>query len=386
MAVDNDFAMNYLADCVYDALLHQAGAVRPANLLRFLPGELRVSVGLIRRLLADDTRFTEVDGRYDIAERDALAGRPFGGVVEAILQGYGRPMPVPLLARTLARVRGGSPTSTRKLLDDYIEERDDILFLADHAVHSDWLLRVEGATEEEMLFYNSLSDDEGLRELWEACRRRNLRKRDPVSTALNILDAFKQPIGLVPLAFLAAAHHPQIFDPTAFVEALITSDTAGFVHGPLCVNDRLLHAAQRHLSKLSEKAQGKDEVMPAADLVAVLAEEPPDEADGFLDEEDRDDILGVVGNARTPIGINELLADVLELRPNARKYKVAAHAVQSLLDADKSLMRTAVGYYLARDAVPGWVSTVPDELVPDTFDPDRAATGGARPHLRGHLQ
>lgn len=371
MAADNDFALDYLADCLYDAVLHQAGAVRPAQLLRSLPSDLRVGVGLIRKLLDEDERFVEVDGRYDIAGRDSLRHRPFGGLVEALLDAYGRPMSAGTLARALVRVRGGSPSGARKLLDEYAAGRENILVLDGRVLLSEWLLRVGGQTEEELLFYNGLSHDQELREMWQACARRNLRKRDPVATAAAILDFFRRPIGLLQLGFLAAVHHPQIFDPVQFIRDLMADRSLTFVHGPRVLNEWLFRAAQQHLKKLSEKAKGAEDVMPAAELVALLNAEPPDDAADFLSAEERDNILAVVSEARSPIGINELLADILEMRPNARKYRIAAHAVQALLDADRSLMRTSAGHYFASAAVPGWVSTVPDELIPDTFDPEQ---------------
>ncbi len=370
MAQDNGIALDYLADCIYDAVLWQPGAVRPANLVGSLPGDLRVSVGLLRKHLASDDRFVEVNGRYDIAERDALALRPFGGVITALLRGYGRPMSAPLLARALARIRGGSPSGARKLLDEFVSGRDTVMDIEGHVILEDWLLRVQGETDEEMLFYNGLQGDENLQRLWDGCKRRKVRKRNPVNTAASILESFKEPIDVVQLALLTWSLHPQGFDPVEFFGGVVADDQIGFVHGPRCVTDRLLAAATRQLHKLSEKATAKDEVLPPAELAALLAEDPPEGTVDYLKEDDADNVLEIVSNARAPIGINELLADVLELKPNARKYKVAAHALRELFDTDLGLTTTSAGYYLARDAVPGWISTVPDELVPEPLDPE----------------
>jgi hypothetical protein len=365
MAADNDFALDYLSDCLQDAVLGQTGAVRPANLVRSLPGDLRVSVGLIRKHLEADDRFVEVDGRYDIAERDSLDGRPFGGVLTAIVRSYGRPMPVALLARTLSRIRRGTPSDARGLVGEYLAGSDDLVVLDDRVILADWLLVMGGQSEDEMLFYNDLQDDEDLRELWASCRRRDLRKRGPIATARRILESFGRPIGARPLAFLTWVHHPQIFDPVEFMSELLGDDTVVFIHGPVCITAHQRAAGLRHLRKLSEKAAGKDEVMADADLAAILAEEPPEDADAWLESEDRENILAVVGAARVPIGINEIIADILEMKPNARKYKSAAHALQNLLAGDDTFVRTSTGHYLAAGTVPGWISEVPDELVPE---------------------
>lgn len=365
MAMDKDFALEYLSDCLQDAVLSQTGAVRPANLVRSLPGDLRVSVGLIRKRLAADDRFVEVDGRYDIAERDSLDGRPFGGMVTAILRGYGRPMPVALLARTLVRVRGGGPSEARGLVDEYLAGSDDLVVLDDRVLLADWLLVMGGESEDEMLFYNDLHGDEDLRELWASCGRRDLRKRGPIVTARRILESFGRPIGARQLAFLTWVHHPQIFDPTEFMRKLLGDETVIFMHGPECITAHQRAAGLRHLRKLSEKAAGKDEVMPDVELAEILADEPPDDADAWLESEDRENILAVVGAARVPIGINEMIADILEMKPNARKYRSAAHALQNLLAGDDSFIRTSAGHYLAAGTVPGWISEVPHELVPE---------------------
>ncbi len=368
MAVDNDFALDYLSDCLQDAVLGQTGAVRPANLVRSLPGDLRVSVGLIRKRLAADDRFIEVDGRYDIAERDSLDGRPFGGMLTAIMRGYGRPMPVALLARTLRRVRGGEPSEARELVDEYLAGSDDLLVIDDHVVLADWLLVMGGESEDEALFYNDFQGDEDLQNLAASCRRRDVRKRSPIATARRILESFGRPIGARQLAFLTWVHHPQIFDPAEFMSDLLGDDTVVLIHGPVCITAHQRAAGLRHLRKLSEKAAGKDEVMADADLRAILADEPPEDADEWLGSEDRENILAVVGSARVPIGINEIIADILEMKPNARKYKSAAHALQNLLAGDDAFMRTSDVHYLAAGTVPGWISEVPDELVPEPTD------------------
>lgn len=364
MAEDRKLALEYLGDCLYEALLLQPGAVRPADLVRSLPAEARASVGLINQCVSEDERFAELDQRFDIAGRREARSRPFGGVLAAILEGYGRPMPQPLLLRALARTRGGTPTYFRDLLERYLKQRDQFVVIDDHVASGAWLLRIAGKDERELLFYNGLQADEELQAMWASCQRRDLRKHDPGATAANILDAFDRPIGALALAFLAYQHHPQIFDPVGFMQQALDRDDMICISGPRWILDRHLSRLHRELRKLSEEAASEEDESPEVDLEEVLSKELPADSRYYLEEDDLQNVLAVVGAARVPIGVDELLAEMLELKPEHKDYASAAQSLQGLLDDDDSLLILSPGRYLPKAGVPEWVHQIPEELRP----------------------
>jgi hypothetical protein len=364
MAEDRKLALEYLGDCLYEALLLQPGAVRPADLVRSLPAEARASVGLIRQCVSEDERFAQFEQRFDIAGRREVRSRPFGGVLAAILAGYGRPMPLALLLRALARTRGGTPTYFRGLLERYLQQRDELVVIDDHVASGAWLLRIAGKDDRELLFYNGLQDDEELQAMWASCQRRDLRKHDPGATAANILDAFDRPIGALELAFLVYQHHPQIFDPVEFMQQALDRDDMTCISGPRWVLDRHLSRLQRELRKLSEEAASEEDELPEVDLEEVLSRELPADSRYYLEEDDLQNVLAVVGAARVPIGVDELLAELLELKPEHKDYASAAQSLQGLLDDDESLLVVSPGRYLPGAAVPEWVHEIPGELRP----------------------
>ncbi len=369
MSVDNELALRYLGGCLYGAILSQAGAVRPANLVRALPQGMRVSVGLIRRVLTDDERFVEVAGRFDIADRDTIRTQPFGGAVATLLQRYGGPMPEQLMFTGLARIRGGSPTYFRELLAKYIMTREDVRLLDEHVVGADWILVMEGQNEEEILFYNDLDHDEELRELWEQCRKKDLRKRDPALTAAHILETFQRPIGPRQLAFLTWIHHPQIFDPVTFVAEVLRRDDVVAACGQWFSRTQI-EQMHRRLRALSDDLAGETEEVAAVDLAEILAASPP--ATPYqLDEDDRINIMAVMAEAQVPIGVDELIVDLLEITPERRKFAAAVHAVDQELAREPSLLRVSPGRYLSRDAIPEWVHEVPGPLYPTVTDDER---------------
>ncbi len=368
MATNPDLALRYLGDTLYGAILGQAGAVRPPNLVRALPHGMRVSVGLIRQVLADDQRFVEVAGRFDLADRETIRVRPFGGAIATLLAEYARPMPEDLMVMGLVRLRGGSPSYFRDLLEEYIATRDDALLVADRVVAADWILMLEDDDEETVLFYNDLDHDEDLRELWEKCRRRDLRKRDPALTAANILETFDRPIGPRQLAFLTWTHHPQIFEPVEFVADLIRRDDVAAACGQW-MSGKLVEALHDELRRLSDAQAGEGEDLSEVDIAEVLAADPP--ATPYrLDPEDRDNILAVIREAQVPIGIDELVMDLLEITPDKRKFVAAAHAVRDAMEADASLMRVSAGRYISREAIPDWVHEIPAPLCPAVTEED----------------
>ncbi len=364
MAVDSELALEYLGNRLYEALLLQRGAVRPADLVRSLPVEARVSVGLIRAYITEDERFVETDRRFDIADRYELRRRPFGGVVTALLEGFGRPVPEPELVSAMARIGGATPSYYRDLLRRYLEGREEAVFIDDFVVAASWLLRMEGDNEQELLFYNGLESNEHLQEMLRACERRDLRKHDLGATAANIIDSFGEPIGALELALLVYRHHPQIFDPVEFMAQVLSRDDIVPISGPRFILEKHLSNIHRELRKLSEEAATEEDELPKVDLVEVLTTELPPDSRYYLEENDLQNILATIGAARMPIGIDELLAQLLELKPGSKNYAAAAQSLQGLLDDDTSLLTLSPGRYLPKAAVPKWVEHLPPELQP----------------------
>ncbi len=364
MAVDSELALEYLGNRLYEALLLQRGAVRPADLVRSLPVEARVSVGLIRAYITEDERFVETDRRFDIADRYELRRRPFGGVVTALLEGFGRPVPEPELVSAMARIGGATPSYYRDLLRRYLEGRDEAVFIDDFVVAASWLLRMEGDNEQELLFYNGLESNEHLQEMLRACERRDLRKHDLGATAANIIDSFGEPIGALELALLVYRHHPQIFDSVEFMAQVLSRDDIVPISGPRFILEKHLSSIHRELRKLSEEAATEEDELPKVDLVEVLTTELPPDSRYYLEENDLQNILATIGAARMPIGIDELLAQLLELKPGSKNYAAAAQSLQGLLDDDTSLLTLSPGRYLPKAAVPKWVEHLPPELQP----------------------
>ncbi len=370
MATDRDLALRYLGDCLYGAILGQAGAIRPSDLVRSLPQGMRVGVGLIRQVLEEDDRFEEIAGRFEIADHESLRTRPFGGAITTIIEEHGRPVPVALLITALARIRRGSPQYFQDLLDEFVATRDEIVYATNHVVHSDWLLLMEGEDEEQVLFYNRLDEDDDLRELWQECEERDLRKRDPGLTAANILDTFDRQIGMRQLAFLTWLHHPQIFDPVGFVEQVLERDDIVAVGGQW-IGEDYVNSLHEELRGASDEIAGEGDELPEVDIAAILAKDPP--ATPFrLEHDDRDNIIAIVGGVEAPVGIDELIIDLLEIDPEERRFAAAAHVLDELLDEQPDLIRVSPGRYLSGEAIPEWVREIPRPLIPveTEFDED----------------
>lgn len=369
MSIGADLALRYLGDSLFGALLGQAGPTRPAGLIRALPRGMRVGVGLIRQVLEDDERFVEIAGRFDLAERETLRNRPFGGAVSRLLEGYGRPMPEDLMVSGLTRLRGGSPEYFRRLLEQYASRGEDVVSVADHLVAKEWLLLLEGDDEEAVLFFNGLHRDEELRELSALCRKLDLRKRDPALTAVNILETLDRPLAPRQLAFLTWTHHPQIFEPVEFVAALLERDDVAPAAG-LWMIRRHLETLHEELRRLSDALAGAGEELPEVDIAAVLEQEPPTTPYRLADE-DREAIMAVLSSTGVPIGVDELVIDLLEIQPGQRKFAAAVHEVNAVLRRARSVVRVGPGRYMSREAIPEWVHEVPEALCPAvTGDPE----------------
>ena len=362
MATDRDLALRYLGGCLNGAILGQAGAVRPSDLVRSLPRGMRLSVALLRQVLPDDPRFEQLAGRFDIASRAAIKSRPFGGAVEALLADYGRPMPTALMVNALARIRGGSPEYFTDLLDRYAASRTDVIYLADHVVDAEWILSLDEDDEQRVLFFNRLDRDEDLQQMRAQCDALDLRRRDPGLTAATILAQLARPIGPRQLAFLVWQRHPQIFDPVGFVAHMLERDGVTPACG-MWLGEATIEALHEELQEASDEVEGESSEADRVNLGAILADRAP--ATAFkLRPQDEAAILSIVRESQVPIGVDELVVDVLEIAPNGRRFPGAVHALDELLSGEPDLIRRCPGRYLSSHAIPDWVHSVPEPLLP----------------------
>ena len=359
--VKDQAVRRYLADALCEALFAQSGPTRLWSLLQALPESLVCGPQLAVETLEGDARFVQCVTRWDLAHRATVSSRPFGGALEAILQSFGRPMTRASLVSELCLSRPGDPLQFAELLDHLLHSGRDVASFDGRVYLTKWLANTSVAGEQSQLFINGLSNDSVFLALRPKLMVAGLKQRHLLDTAEAMLQAAKAPVSNRGLGLLLHHHHKDRFSAPETLAAMCCDDRFLALSGP----EWTLAAQEKAALKAIAKEGGSaDEIAPPAiDLAALLLAPPAQKLK--LDEAIQKRAHELVGCARTPVDLEELLTDLMALEPRKRNFIPAAHALHATLNTDLFLLHAGPGRYLSRQTLPPWVRTVPPALVPE---------------------
>lgn len=360
--MDEQTARHYLADALAEALFTRPGPTRLWDLLAALPEDSAMSPAAAVSLLQADPRFAPCETRWDLAHRRDLGERPLGGALQAILQAFGRPMPMAALIAELCVNKTGDPEQFRELLVRHLTTSRDVACDGDYYYLQRWLVNTAASEDQRLFYLNGLDKDPAFQKALKKLTAPALKGRQVLDTAEAVLKAYGQPLDNRALGLVLWRLHGERFDAAEVLSDLTGDERFLPLSGPQWV----LSSQWRVLQKAMAKVVGAPETPPdPADIAAVLVT-PVAQRMRLSDEMSRS-AQQIVQRSMTPVALDELLADVMHLRPKQRNFAPAAHALEELLNNDLRLWKLERGRYLARHRVPEWVRSVPAGLVPETI-------------------
>lgn len=193
-----------------------------------------IGLAAIRSLLASNPeKFAYSERRWIPAARIEGEGRPFHEAVRLVVDRFGGPMPVSLLASELTHARGSDDVDAMAEQVRDMVNADATMFLTnrDEVALASWVFAGSTETVERALGLNRVSGEE-----FEAAKAKlgsiNWRAEDAVAQALKAaVPMSARAIGAAAWSVLnpQAAHAPQLFDWKEFNAALLS--VPGYVFG-----------------------------------------------------------------------------------------------------------------------------------------------------------
>lgn len=358
----DELAHHYLADALCEALFRLPGPSRLGVILATVPEDLRAAPAVAAKLLAADPRFVAIETRWDLAHRVNLADRPLGGALELILQAFGRPMPESMLLAELSLLKGGDPEENRVLLARLTRGSREVGWDGVYYYRLRWLANTLANEDQRLLYLNGLEQDQTFIKAQKKLTAASLKGRTVLDTAAAVLKAYGQPLDNRALGLVLWRLHGDKFDAATILSEMLADERFHLLSGPCWIGD----TQSKTLEKATAKARGQAE-LPAAPLDAAAALQTPPTQKLKLTEPVMRAAQQLAQLSRTPVGLGELLEDVMDVRPKSRNYVPAAHALDDLLAGDLRLMRLQRGQYLSKLAIPEWVRGVPVGLKPETL-------------------
>lgn len=358
--VKDQTVRQYLADALAEALFHQPGPIRLQHLLQALPEHCPAPPQLALEVLAEDHRFIQIATRWDLAHRVEAGLRPLGGALEIILQGYGRPILKALLISELCLCRSGSPVHFAELLDRFLLSSRDVGAVGRFIYLTRWLFNSSSHDEKGLLFINRLSEDEAFLALRPKLLAPSVKQRAVLDTAEAVLKLAKFPLSNPALGLVLYHHHRERFSTPDVLAEMCTDERFLCLNGPSWVLGTQEKTILRTLSK--EAATQEPLETERVDMATVLQ---GDAGKLKLDEATVRAVAELVRVSRTPITVEEVLTDQLQLRPRQRNFAPAARTLDKLLSLNVSLLRSSPGRYVPWRNHPVWVESVPETLIPE---------------------
>lgn len=362
-------ARDYLSDLICDALMYRPGPTPIGQLAASVHPELRLSAELVENAAAQLPRFTQIERAYDLAYRSIITHKALSGALGDILRDYARPMPRPLATHELL-LAGRSDKSTCCRFLDRMIATGRISQIADHFIClSEWLFTpMPGLEQQRVLYLNALENDQDLADVMEVCTDDKLGLRSLLDTAEAVLATAGRPLSNKALGFLVGCHQGDRYVPADLLRLMLTDDQGRFV--PICGPRWILADWEPGLHEtLRGQSTPSDAPDQAMDVAQVLAKDIPADKRYALSEDEIARITALAHASRAPISTQQVMSDVVELRPSQRKYTPAAQAVHHLLASQSSLRPLQGARFLRRAAIPQWVRTTPDTLVPGNWAP-----------------
>lgn len=346
----------YAEDLIFECILDSDEPLRTTAVVAWLRERgLDVSPAFLRGFFQESTQFVSDGRRWDLACRAEAEQAAMDGAIRAILRGRGRPMPLQKLCDQVALVKTLGPKEARATIETLIVSRP-VYFRTDNGLVglSEWLLKVEGGDEEEVLldnFFDESSEADAIIEAFDS-----IRADDDAQAMRNVLDVVGCPASVKGLQFACWKRAPEQFDAVAHLVALL-SDGSFIVSSdhqtiPAHYRDEMMA-----LVLAASAAQGDAE---SAEL------EMSQEAEFQIEATDAAEAVAIVQRSGRSLTSAQLLMELYEIREDDPGFDTLRAELEELLDQVEELVCPAPGRYAAPGIIPAGLDHVPPNLAIDT--------------------
>lgn len=373
---DAQIARQFLDDYVVTALLRAGRALTHAELANpaenFAPGRsaLRRALQNSERIIARERDF-ELRIREEASReaRNERARRPLESTVENLMRALGKPLPLPVIVRETANLRGVLPEAVRDGIAHILPSLRWAIAVAPPSgiantwIHRDFILDAGAPREEIIVRENRLESDADFALLTSSTRSLGGSLSERASAILNSVD---HPISQKLLGFLLWRDDAKSSDGASFEAqqlARALGDRAVFYAlsaGRVTTQQQLPALRARVLRWLQSGGSGATQVDVAALLRQRLA---PDEIVAPQPQEIAD-LAETARQTKAPISLLSAMIDGLEIEPDDSQFLPLLQGLNDALRRDSAWLPAGLGRFVLRETVPAEVGQTPKRLRP----------------------
>lgn len=348
-AAGDALALEYVADLLHRALI-EAGDPQKASEAAKRANHPAVDLRLARVVLVSHpNRFTSTERKWTLWSRFADPGRAFERNVEEIMSAFGQPIRLENLARELGTIYQRSPEYYERVLERALAN-EDLYFSAgkDYFGLRQWLLIVDGTTEEDVLFDNYLKTP------MVAKYDKAAAKLDPMNPAsvAALLDAAGEPIENKALQYLAWRANPAKFNAERFFTTMWRDERTTYLSSGSWIGPALRASLESRFPALADR-----EVDEYGDSKAAEESQPL-----VITDKEREQLVAAVINSDQASRGSQLLESIFEVSPTDSTYSGDLTAVVEALKGDDRVIWVGADRFLPQGTIPEYVYTVPELL------------------------
>jgi hypothetical protein len=359
-----------LEDLVATLLLSRGRRVKSAEVTGSAEGLAPTRAGL-RFALSGSSLVEPREREWELLLRERSKGvpreergrAPLESTLKSLLVEVGKPLPLPVLVREAAPLRGVLPETIRELIASTLKTARWAVEVRESTYAPlDLMLTVGAPTAPVLIRHNALAQDPDF-DLVEALDVK--LSGDLAARAAQVLEAVGQPISLKLLGY-ALWRGDSSMDARALARAV--GDRARFywfAGGAVTTVDALAALRANVDAWLAEKTGGG---AGAVDVGAILRQRLLPAQIIAPTPEQVEEVRSFAANAGgNSFSIGTVLSDVLEVEPDDALFAPRLQGLNDALRRDQSFLPAGIGRYLLRAAVPESVGQVPERLLPITL-------------------
>ncbi len=351
-------ALVYLSDRAYDALVGREEPAKTGEILREV-GMEDMTLRMIRHALVSSSRFVPIDRRWSLGSRYEDKQQTFERIVEDVLAGCGRTMPLALLAQELSLTHDRTAEYYEEMLPKILGRHEKFFGInGERFGLSSWLVSSESEEADDVLFENFM--DESMVKPFHKIAKDFVWDADDLDgSADKFVTAVGSPVPTKVLAFFAWESIREEYDPIEFYEIIQDSDRVEIMSSQSVISaaqkQDLLKTLQEFSSELEELPMEADE--EAAEVRPVT-----------ISETDRDEIVELVFGRDDAVAADDIIESVLEMTPSERGYDEALASLKAALEGEERIIDVGFNRWKPAGTIPDFVHEVSAGLlIPETL-------------------
>ena len=377
-------ADEYLSDLVYDALLQRGEASKVSEITLEINNP-RVTFPVVRRAVADSTRFLTIDRMWDLSARYLDRSRPTERTLAEILEAAGKPLTTAEMATELSIVYARPTEVYTQLLARILRnENTYVKTLSGAWGLTTWLPLVDGEDEADVLADNNLSPEK-VSPYRKAAQSAKWATASYADATVAMVEAMgDRPVPHKTLGVLAFLTIGEKYDPAKHLQACLADPRLVWLSGrgggrwiTRAHADRLEAQLDARGVALSGEDTSEEvaapvvvappvvpDAAPAPDEAPVEAAPLVVEAAPPLDITDADmaSLERIIADRGMPVDATELLATQYEVVAGDPSYRSDIETLETRLKNSDKFLYVGAGRFREPNSLPLFVYEIPEYL------------------------